>query len=125
MDEKYLMKKVKERLTHWESLGIVLHWDRLNSGKIKTAYNYFIQLCKPGTADFIVFVAKDGLCWVLFFETKNSTDGLARDTQIEFSMLWSSVHNIVYEFITSPDQVDAAIEKITGHYTDKINSMEL
>lgn len=122
--ESDVNKDVKIKLDYWKNLGPVLHWDRLNSGKIRSAYGSYVQLCKEGTPDFVAYVCKENTCWICFFETKKPSGGIIGDKQIEFSMLFNVVFNVVYELVTDASQVDRVIEKISNYSENTLKGID-
>lgn len=124
LSENMVKKGVKQRLEYWETIGMVVHWDRLNSGKIKIV-NRYIQLCKAGTPDFVAYVKHNGMCYVVFIETKKPSTSDLRDKQIEYYMKFQSLDNVYYQIANNPRVVDDIIEKITNNSRDKVNSIEM
>lgn len=49
---------------------------RLNSGKINTKFNTWVQLAPKGTPDFIAVISSGGETHVLFIEAKSSVGKL-------------------------------------------------
>ncbi len=69
MRESEIKKSVVNDLKFYQISGEVVWWTRLNSGKIKTEWGAWVNLCDPGTPDFIVLTRNN---IVLFLETKRT-----------------------------------------------------
>ena len=119
--EKSVSKDVKNALSALESDGAVLWHERLNSGKVRTEYGSWLQLCRKGTADFIAILPVKYGVMVYFIETK--ADG-GRQT-IEQKIFQNTVENwgAIYEVVTDVKQVKTTVENITGFYKQKINEI--
>lgn len=119
--ERDLMKEVKNALENLENSGAILWQTRLNSGKIRTEWGTWIQLCEPGTPDFIVALRSRWGLVVYFIEAKSDT-GKQKAPQTLFQQKcagWA-----LYELVTDVKQVRATVEKITEFYKDKLASIK-
>lgn len=128
MAERDILKSVKARLSAWQSEGVVLHFDRINSGKMQINGRW-VQLASAGTSDLIAYIkTKDNryalICWVYFIEVKVK-GGKQRDSQKQFEQKFLGIYNVVYQLVTHPDMVDETIERITNHYQNKLDSIDL
>lgn len=116
MLEKDILLACQKRLLNWQSRGVVIWFDRNNSGGLSYGGKY-IRLHKPGTPDLTAYIHHKGFCWVYFIETK-IPGGKQSEHQLAFMLKFKNLDNIEYQIVTNPEQVDITIEKITG-YTDK------
>lgn len=120
--EKDVSKEVKIALDALEASGACLWWERLNSGKIRTEYGSWLQLCRNGTADFIaVLPVKNGVI-VYFMETK-SDNGRQTPQQKEFEAKVTS-WGAIYDVVKDVKQVRTTVEQITGFYKNKLDGIE-
>lgn len=78
-EEQDLSRLIQDDLKLAEFHQEIVHFDRYNSGMIKTIMGYWIKLCRKGTSD-IMFMLKDRLN--IYIETKAKT-GQSKD-QKEF-----------------------------------------
>jgi len=70
--EADLNKQIREKLELFESCGVIKWFERLNTGKVKTLYGSYLQLCREGTPDWIVILKnKQDKIAVLFIEAKS------------------------------------------------------
>jgi hypothetical protein len=121
--ERDISKSIKAKLDWWQHLGVVLHFDRLNSGKI-CINGRWIQMSKAGTPDLVAYIKVKDTVWVYWIEAKSSDGGVWHQTQREFASRFSGVSNCVYEIVSDPKQVDKTIESITGYYDNKFAQMD-
>lgn len=117
--EKSVSASVKRYLERLEFDGCVLWWERLNSGKIRTEYGSWLQLCRPGTPDFIA-VLKDRK--VYFIETKSDS---GRQTVQQKAFQASVSSWAIYEVVRDAKQVLITVELTTNFYKNKINEIDL
>jgi hypothetical protein len=90
--EADLNKQIREKLELFESCGVIKWFERLNTGKVKTLYGSWLQLCREGTPDWIVILKnKMDKISVLFIEAK-SDSGLKthREGQDDFMDKYNS-----------------------------------
>lgn len=119
--ESVVSKNVKTTLSALEADGACLWWERLNSGKVPTAFGTYLHLCRPGTADFIAILPVDYGLMIYFIETK-ADNGKQSLKQKEFQKEVES-WGAIYELITDASQVRSTVEKITGFYQRKIDEI--
>lgn len=122
--EANLIKSCKSRLDWYERLGLVIWWDRYNSGKMNINGRW-IQMCRPGTPDLIAYVVKNNYISVCFFECKTSDKSIVQESQKEFQFRWKSIKNVFYKIITHPNQIDQIIELITKNSEEKLNELSM
>lgn len=120
--EKQISKDVKNALSALESDGAVLWHERLNSGKVRTEYGSWLQLCRKGTADFIALLPIENGILPYFIETK-SDKGCQSLAQIEFQKKIESV-GCFYEVVHDTKQVKLTIERITNFYSRKLKDIK-
>lgn len=120
--EKQVMKSIRIALETLEAEGAIHWYERLNSGKVKTEYGGYVQLCRQGTPDFIVAMpSKYGL--VLYFIEAKSDTGKQSLQQVAFADKckgWA-----IYEVVTDVKQVKATCERVTGFYGQRLRDIEL
>lgn len=84
--EADLMKQVSQRLDIYKLCGQVEWWTRLNTGRIKTYYGSYVQLCNKGTPDFLALIReKSGKLCALFIETKADRGNMTKDQKVFFN----------------------------------------
>lgn len=114
------------RLDWWQRLGVVVHFDRQNSGTIQVNGRY-IRMGKAGTADIVAYLRHTDnrieYCIVYWIECKRPVGGRVSPDQIKFSKLWDGLDNACYEVITDPKQMDRRIEELTGYSDNKFKEM--
>lgn len=110
--EKDVISGVKERLKIWEFHKIVLWADRLNSGRVKTEYGTWVQMCQKGTPDYLAIIRnKDNGLSMLWFECKSDTGRLRPEQEI-FRNRFKSVKDVHYYVIDNPKMVDIIISDL-------------
>ncbi len=123
MLEKDIVLSCQKRLMNWQSRGVVVWFDRSNSGKIQSNGRW-IQLHKPGTPDLTAYINYNGSCFIYFIEVKTLT-GRQSDKQLEFMMKFRKLTNVFYQLVNDPEQIDITIEKITGYTDTKLKSFKI
>ena len=111
------MAETRLTLDRLESAGAVLWYERLNSGKVRTEYNSYIQMCRIGTPDFIA-ILKGG--YIYFIEAKSDT-GSQSTAQLNFQRnveKWAT-----YEIVRDVKQIKNTVEKLTGFYGNKLKEI--
>ena len=120
--EKDVMKEARIALDNLERCGAILFYERLNSGKIRTEYGSWIQMCRPNTPDWIVIMmSKYGL--VVYFPECKGGNGRQSEGQKQFQKNvegWS-----IYELVTDVQQIKTTVENVTGFYANKLKSIDL
>ena len=108
------MQSVAKRLEVYKFSKVILWWERLNSGKVRTEYGSWVQMCQKGTPDFIaVIYDKNKNIKVLFFECKRSDGkGTIRLEQKIFMQEMEKYKDIHCHIIENPKEVDAIINKL-------------
>lgn len=104
-----LEKELYRKIEQW--LGImpgVIWFERLNSGRVKTAWGTWIKLARKGTADYIAAVFGGGIAHILFVEGKRKGEKQTKEQK------WFEEHvlgapNVHYLLI---EEVLPMIEKI-------------
>lgn len=121
MLEKEILKKCKNRLDFYQSIGVIVHFDRYNSGKINVGGRW-VQLSKSGTPDITVYIKHGNICAVLFIECKISGKKQSPD-QIKFMMKFKDLTNVYYDVVTHEHQIDSRIESITNYSNNILNNI--
>ena len=120
--EKQISKEVKIALDALEASGAVLWWERLNSGKVRTEYGGWLQLCKNGTSDFIALLPVEGGILPYFIETK-SDKGRQTPAQLQFEEKVEAC-GCLYELIRDVKDMRVTIESVTNFQKNKLNSID-
>ena len=125
MSERDILKSCKHRLDYWQSIGIVVHYDRFNSGKIQ--YNgKWIQMCKSGTPDLIAYIKTNKeTCLIYFIECKRDDKQKLRTVQQNFKDKFIGLNNVMYEMVSHPRQIDITLESITGYGQGLLDNIKL
>ena len=122
--ESDILKACKHRLDYWESQNVIIHYDRINSGKMSIGGRW-IQMAKAGTPDIIAYLRYNNICWVLFFECKRDEKAKWSDEQKKFCDKFTGFENVIYTLVISHKQIDQVIEGITNHTENIIGSIEI
>ena len=120
--EKSVTADIRRVLEHLESVGCILWHERLNSGKVRTEYGGYVQLCRMGTPDYIVALRTTMGLLILFIEAKSDT-GKQSIQQVEFQrkhQTWA-----IYMVAKDVLSVKNKIESLTNFYRDKLASIDL
>lgn len=114
MLEKDVLKSVGQRLSTWEMSGEVVWYERLQCGRVKTAYGSWVNMCRSGTPDYVAIIRnKTKNLDLLFLECKRADGrGKLSDVQITFQNKYRNVENVHYLIIDHPDYVDVYIDNI-------------
>lgn len=111
--EKDLNKSIREVLSLYMFTKTIIWWTRLNTGKIKTEYGKYIQLCDKGTPDFIVLTKnKNNNISVLFIEAKSDT-GELRAEQEAFFNKYKETEGIYPVVIRDINELKAVINRVS------------
>lgn len=119
--EKEAMKDIRIALANLETAGAVLWWERLNSGKVRTEYGGYVQLCRNGTPDFIVALKTSMGLLILFIEAKSDTGKLSiqQNDFKEKTKFWA-----IYLLVRDVKQVKEKIEELTSFYKNKLKMID-
>lgn len=94
MTESDVSKQIRKSLDTWKISGVVVWWERLNSGKIQVGGRW-VQLCGKGTPDYIALIRnKQGGLTVLFIEVKSAI-GQLRPDQVQFAKTYACADIVV------------------------------
>lgn len=109
--EKHLNKQIVQWL---DILPSVIWFERINSGKVQTAWGTWIKLAKKGTPDYIALVAGGDIAHILFIEAKRKgeirKDGKSnRIEQRWFEEKVSGIPNVHYLLV---DEILTLVNKI-------------
>ncbi len=121
--EKSVSKDVRTVLTNLELAGAVLWWERLNSGKVKSNYGHYIQLCRQNTPDYVAVLPVGQGVMIYFIETK-SDSGKQTAGQIAFQKQVESWGGI-YQVVREAGEVKTTVESITNFWQEKISNITL
>ena len=102
--ERDLVKAIKDYLKILENLGQIVHFDRLNSGKIpmgRGPNKRLIVCCREGTPDLFVVLKTGAIIWI---EAK-SDKGVLSHHQVRFRNKFSRVPGHLWLEIRSMDQL--------------------
>ena len=120
-----LEKDLNKKIVQWLDLMPGVIWfERINSGKVQTAWGTWIQLAKKGTPDFIALIHGGDIAHVLFIEAKRKgeikKDGTSRVMEQNwFKEKVSIADNIHYILINDVLQMIDKINSITYFNDDK------
>ena len=112
MTESEVLKSIMNKLKTYELIGDIIWYSRLNSGKVKTQYNSWVQLCRIGTPDIVAIInCLNGKIAVLFIECKRTDVKKLRFEQQEFFNNMEGQPMIACVLINDPNQLGSAIKK--------------
>lgn len=118
--EKSVMHDTRIALESLERAGSVLWWDRLNAGKVETVHGGWMQLCRPGTPDFIAILPIATGTMVYFIECKSTTG----KQKIQQNIFQDNVKTwAIYEVVRDVAQVKKTIENVTGFFNKKLKDI--
>ncbi len=124
LTEKEVMSSCKNRLTYWENCKVVIHFDRINSGKVQISGRW-IQLAKIGSPDLVAYINYNNTCYIYFIECKRTSGGITSDAQLEFAIKFRGLLNVIYEVVTNPKQIDITIEKLTSYTANELKKITM
>jgi hypothetical protein len=110
--EDAVKKSVENKLNNLQHCGDIIWYSRLQSGKVKSEYGGWMQLCEKGTPDFIcVFRNKSNELTVLFIECKRPDvpPKLNESQQIFFELYDRKHKNFILTIVTDVKQVSEKI----------------
>ena len=109
MKESEVSTQVKKILARLESSHDIHWWERLNSGRVKTEYGSWLQLCRPGTPDFIMVCKnKQTTISIIFIECKSDTGKMSPE-QHDFCHRYVCQPYIYYFVISDPYKLSGQI----------------
>ena len=121
MKESEVSSKVKKILINLESTGDCVWFERMNSGKVKTEWGTWLQLCRPGTPDFMcIVVNKQKNISVIFIECKSSIGKMSSE-QIKFRYKHIKHVDIHYLLISDASKLSKQILNIAFN---RVENME-
>ena len=104
-----LEKDLNKKITQWlDILPSVIWFERINSGKVQTAWGTWIKLAKKGTPDYIALVHAGGIAHVLFIEAKRKGES-QRLEQKWFQEKVDGIANVYYLLV---DDILTLVNKI-------------
>lgn len=108
--ESHVMKSINQWLS---LLPTVIWFERLNSGKVLSAYSgRWMQLCRKGTPDYISLVNDGAVVHVLFIEAKRE-GGKQTSEQKEFEAGITGFINVHYIVANNASDVTSKINNIS------------
>ena len=121
MTEAEISKIIRHDLESLEMTNDIIWFERLNSGKIQTIYNTWMQLCRRGTPDYVcVTINRKGYLSVIFIEAKRSEGGRMSHDQIKFCDKMSIHPDTYYMLINDPSTLKRQILDIAEDKVAKI-----
>lgn len=109
MTESEVSSRVKKTLMNLELTHVIHWWERLNSGRVKTEYGSWLQLCRPGTPDYILICKnKQTTISIIFIECKSSTGKMSTE-QHDFCTRYVCQPYIYYFIISDPSKLAGQI----------------
>jgi hypothetical protein len=123
MTENDVKNRVRKTLSNMEISGDIIFYERLNSGKVKTEWGTWLQLCRAGTPDFMcITVNKKKTISVIFIETKRSVGGNWSLEQRNFNDKYTKHEDIHYFLISDPSKLAKQIYSIAY---DRVNDITM
>lgn len=124
MLEKEVLKSVLNKLSSWQSMGDIIWFTRLNSGRIKTEYGTWLKLCDIGTPDIVVILRshRGNNLNLVFIETKRNAKQKLRPEQAEFRSRFLGMTDVWYLVI---HDVNDLIENIENLIPDRLKDIAL
>lgn len=111
MTEKELSRLVVKSLGVWETTGVIVYWERLNSGRINLG-NHWIKLCREGTPDFlVVFRNKEDGLHLMFLELKGA-HGQLRKSQRDFMAKYAEKKDVSCHVIREQTEVSYLLNNL-------------
>lgn len=120
--EADIKREIRKKLLNLESSGMILWFERLQSGAIHNG-NQHVYMCRKGTPDFeAVFVNKIGSLCVLFVEVKKEGVYAPRKgVQKEWSDHYGTLHtDMMYMVAQSVNDMVETIMHYAMNAVDKI-----
>lgn len=121
--EKVVLKDVLGALNLWERRGIVVHYDRINSGSVHIGKTH-MRLAKAGTPDVFAFCDFGGPIVVLFIEVKRERGGKWSDKQKLFADKFKDFPNVFYIVCRSAQEIHDLMEMNSGYTVSKLKEMD-
>lgn len=123
--ESPVRKACLKRLEQWMSWGVVIDYDDVSAlGKSCHRGRWTMRTVK-GKRDIIaIFKVKD-IAWVYLIEVKEPRGGVWSDDQQVYAKRFCWLNNVVYEVVSSPDQIDNTLEEITGRHKELLEGMKI
>lgn len=118
--EDDVRKVVVQRLNYWKGIGVVLNWERINCGRVRTQYGHFFYGAKDGFPDYFAEIINGRIIHICYFETKKPVGGIWSDEQIIFKAKHEGFDNVSYDVVTDPRIVDNRIDSIVKISDNKL-----
>lgn len=114
IERKEVLDPCKEFCKKLLTAGVILKWRRLD------ALDMFHEDGEPDLEIWIPFLSSlgDPHVLILLAECKKEDGGVHSKAQKDYRDKYASFSNVVYELITSPDQLDYIIRKLSDVKTD-------
>lgn len=110
--ERETMQQIKDALESYQWQKVCIWFSRLNSGKVKTTFGTWLQLCPSGTPDYICLIRdKQARISVLFIEAKSS-EGKQSSDQISFQKRFNGVRDVYYMVIRDVSELHRFIKEV-------------
>lgn len=121
MTEADVLANVKNVLMLLEKTGDIIWWERLATGRIKTEYGSWMQLCRKGTPDVVVVIRnRNNWISIMFVECKSST-GTLRGEQKDFKEKMSREPDVYYEVVTDHRML---VKRILDIAKDRLSAID-
>jgi len=120
--EDELCKKVKNRLSYWQSQKVVIHTDDIRRLNLRQIKGMFISSKPKGSPDLVSYFKHNNSCGILFIELKTENDK-HRVEQLEFMMKFKDLTNVHYLILRDPNQIDITLENITGYVQNTLDNI--
>lgn len=118
--EDDVKKETVRTLNYYQSVGVVLNWERINCGRVQHFGNWFYG-AKNGFPDYFAEVIKYNFIFICYFEIKKPVGGKWSDEQILFKAKREGFFNVSYDLVNDPKIVSDRIELISSYTKEALN----
>lgn len=124
--EGLVLSKCKDMLKSLETMGWIIHWDRISVGLHMNMQGYLQKHGRNGSPDLMAFVKCDEICHILLLEVKSET-GKQSEVQKDFENKFLGLQNVIYALITDASQIKTMVHniRIKSKTYGKLESWEL
>lgn len=123
VSEDDVRKEVVRILNYYQSIGVVLNWERINCGRVQSFGRWFYG-AKEGFSDYFVEVVAGKIIFLYFIETKRPVGGRWSDEQIAFAAKHSGFLNVFYDLVSEPKIVSDRLEEISKYTFNSLEEAE-
>ena len=112
--EEIVKKKCIQRLSQWESDGIVVDVDDVSNLGRGSHRGRFFMNTKAGKRDIIAWFKVGSVLWTYLVVCKAPDGGKWSDKQKEYAKKFEGLDNCIYEVVSDDKQIDRTLERITN-----------